>query len=286
MKPVNLVELAHAVQTVEKKQAMARRLKEQEVQLAQARKMADLGIVAAGVAHEINNPNTFVRGNLQTLKRYWDAIETFIREAKAAGVESPAKLDMIAREMPGMFKALIEGTDRIKTIVEKTTAFTRLNSENNLNGVDLNHCVTQALEYQTVEGKESAVETHLETGLPQVGGARDELVEVIVELLKNSLKAVKDQENPCIEIRTYQATPERICLEIRDNGPGIEEKHKDRIFTPFFTTESRIGRPGLGLSKAFALVTGFGGEIRFNNEEGGGARFTVNLPVFNERICE
>ena len=120
----------------------------------------------------------------------------------------------------------------------------------------------------------------MENNLPQVGAARAELVEIIVELLKNGLKAVEGCDDPLIEIKTFLASPKRVHLQVEDNGHGIQEKHRDRIFTPFFSTDSRIGCPGLGLSKAYSLITGFGGEINFDATAGGGTRFTVQLNAY------
>ncbi|MEW5724959.1 MAG: response regulator, partial [Thermodesulfobacteriota bacterium] len=190
MKPVSLEELTLAVQTVEKRQALTRLLKEQEAKLEQARKMADLGLVAAGVAHEINNPNTFIRGNLQTLRKFWEVLEPFIKQAAASGLPVPDKLDFILEELPKTLSAMLTGTDRIRRIVDSTVAFTRPQGDDNLKAVDLNDCIHQVLNGLGPAGAGVNIVSRLEPGLPRVRATEDALGEVISELIRNSLRAV------------------------------------------------------------------------------------------------
>ncbi|MEW5723349.1 MAG: ATP-binding protein, partial [Thermodesulfobacteriota bacterium] len=88
------------------------------------------------------------------------------------------------------------------------------------------------------------------------------------------------RSEPRVEISTRCVSPREIVLVVEDNGVGIRNEDQPRVFTPFFTSEPMIGRPGLGLSKVFALVSGFGGEASFTSQEGRGARFNIKLPVF------
>ena len=282
-KPVNLEELSLAVSAIEKRQALDRRLKEQEVRLAQARKMADLGLVAAGMAHEINNPNTFVRGNIQTLMKVWDQVNSFIEEAKAAGVNPPPRLEYLQAETPNILEAMLKGTDRIRWIIDHVNAFSRVDEDEGLGLVDVNSCVLTALEGLGGHDGILAVVTSLAPDLPQVRATAESLSTVVTELVKNSLKAVDGRPEPRIVVATEYSDSDEIILTISDNGSGIKAEDKWNVCTPFFTTDPRIGRPGLGLSKVYALVLGFGGDITFSSKLEEGTVFTVKLPFDRKR---
>jgi len=282
MKPVNLEELAIAVDRIEKQQARDRKLKEHETRLVQARKMADLGLLAGGVAHEINNPNTFVRGNVQTLQRFWPTVEQFVRQARQAGVEPSAKLDFILEETPKIIEAMLEGTNRIKKIVEAMASFTGSDRDRPLIPVNINACVHKALDVLAEDLETVELKVNLQSNLPPVGGLPEELVDVTVELLKNSVKALHGRPEPRIRITT-ESPPHLVRLMVEDNGPGIKAEDQSRIFSPFFSGDPRIGRPGLGLSKVYAAVRRFGGETTLSSNESQGTAFIISLPVLGER---
>ena len=276
MKPVNMEELGHAVEAVEAKLQMAARLREQECRLAEAKKMASLGLVSAGVAHEINNPNTFIRGNVQTLQKFWERLDPFVRRALEAGVERPAQLDFILEETPHLLEAMLAGTDRITGIVGKLSAFRQMDSIEALRAADFNGVILLVLESFGPAAK--VVRSQLDLTLPPVRADEHDLADIVRELVENSLEAVCEQPEAEIEIRTRESESGLVELSITDNGRGIRKEYHDKIFTPFFTTAPRIGRPGLGLSKVYALVKGLGGDVFFSSEEGKGATFTVRLP--------
>lgn len=278
MKPVNLEEMAMAVAKTEERQALTRKLKEQEERLAQARKMAELGLIAAGVAHEINNPNTFIRGNVQTLKKFWEVLEPFYHQAVQSGITPPSKMDFITREMPKILEALLHGTDRIKKIVDSMASFTRLEANTQVTA-DLNDCVNETLSKETPDLSAIHVETCLAGHLPAVRASREGLEEIISELMRNSCKAVTNCPDPKVIIKTKHVSPEEIMLIVEDNGVGIKTDDQQKIFTPFFSTDPRIGQPGLGLTKLYALVRCFGGEVSFNSQENRGTVFQITLPA-------
>jgi signal transduction histidine kinase len=282
MKPINLEELTLAVETIEKRLAMARRLKEQETMLSRARKMADLGLVAAGVAHEINNPNTFIRGNIQTVEKFWEIIHRYCQSAMKAGLEPQPRLEFVLEEMPKVLKAMLEGTERIKDIVDKMATFTRLKEGDQYLISDLNQCVLKAVKALERLASEVDLDCILARDLPLIVASEEELGEVVTELITNAHKATRGQENPKIKIRTSLFSEDLVLLQIEDNGVGIKETDQSKIFTPFYTTDPRIGRPGLGLSKVYALLHGFGGEIIFSSKESTGTTFTIKLQVVGQ----
>ena len=278
MKPVSMEELSLAVQTVEKRQSLARRLKEQEAKLAQARKMADLGIVAGGVAHEINNPNTFIRGNIQTLQKFWEVMAPYLKQAVEAGVTPPDRLNFIIEELPKTLEAMLTGTERIKKIVENTATFTRLANNDGVISVDLNECVQGALNGLCGTLGMIGMDLRLTPDLPPVRGTRDAVMEIVTELIRNGARAVATRIGPRIAISTAKDPSGEAILTVEDNGAGIREEDRAKVFTPFFTTETRIGTPGLGLSKVYALARSFGGDVYFTSRHGHGSTFNVRLP--------
>ncbi|MBU2552346.1 MAG: response regulator [Proteobacteria bacterium] len=277
MKPLRLEEAALAVERIDTKRALQARLQEQEDRLLRAQKMADLGLVAAGVAHEINNPNTFVQGNIQTLAKFCQIIKEYIHRAEAAGVAKPDRLDFVIQELPGVLKASLEGTERIRRIVNNLAAFTRRDPDENLGDIDLNQSVGQAIEAMGDVLGGVRVKTLLASGLPPVRAAQRELIDIVTEILKNSVKALDGCQDPEIEINTYQSSPDSVVLAVEDNGPGVDPKNLDKVCVPFYTSDPIIGRPGLGMSKVYARVTRFGGDIVLANRPDRGFRVTIRL---------
>ena len=191
MKPINLDELILAVDNVAHKQALTRKLRKQEAKLNQARKMADLGLVAAGVAHEINNPNTYLRGNVQTLLKFWEVIDPFLRRTMADAKTPLSKLEFILDEMPRVLDAMLDGTSRIMKIVENTATFTARDPGGNQDAVDLNECITRALGLASRLLEKVTLNINLEENLPHVRGMEDGLIDVVSELLKTVSKRPK-----------------------------------------------------------------------------------------------
>ncbi|MBF0529910.1 MAG: response regulator [Deltaproteobacteria bacterium] len=278
LKPVNLEEMTMAVKNIEERQAMIKKLREQEARLAQARKMSDLGLVSAGVAHEINNPNTFIRGNLQVLNRFWSILEPFCTQAIKSGVNPPPKIDFIILEIPKILDALLHGTERIKMIVDSMATFTRLDSDASM-AANLNECVLEIVTTKVSALNSIRVETLLTNDLPLIQASQDGLQEIVTELLNNSITAMNNSDNPMLTIRTEKISRDEVILIVEDNGVGIKPEHQSKIFTPFFSSTPKIGRPGLGLSKLYALVCSFGGEISFTSKENQGTAFKVKLPI-------
>lgn len=283
MKPVSLDELSLAVNAVAERQALARKVADQEIRLRRARKMADLGIVAGGVAHEINNPNTFIRGNVQTLKKYWGMIEAYLEKAREAGVESPPRLDYALGEVPGMLDAMLEGTDRIRRIVSAASTVIRAQADSGVYSVDLNACVQEAINETAAEASDVTIRFTPESELPPVRASEQEMIEVVRELIKNAVSAVEGMPGGLVELATGLVGPGEASLIVSDNGTGIPDEIRTKVFTPFFSGDSRIGRPGLGLSKVYALVRRFGGETDFDSQRNQGTKFRIKLPVFVER---
>ncbi len=229
--------------------------------VGQAQKLAAIGELVAGVAHELNNPLTGILGFTQLL----------LREAP----ESPfrADLDKVANE-----------ARRAARIVRNLSAFARQQPLSR-RLVDVNELLVKTLELRGYQLRAARIAVTLEadSDLPRVLADPDELQQVFLNIVNNAEQAMTGQQaEKRLHIRSLSAAPETIRVEFQDTGPGIPEESLDRIFDPFFTTKEPGRGTGLGLSVCYGIVRGHGGQISAGNEPGGGAVFTVDLPLHSE----
>jgi nitrogen fixation/metabolism regulation signal transduction histidine kinase len=241
------------------------REKEFQAQFYQAEKMATVGTLAAGVAHEINNPLTAILGFAQGLQR---------RNSKLQG-----KID---EELLADFKeyteTIIKECLRCRDIVQTLLTFSRPTASS-IGHVDLNQCVTDTLfilKHHFKEHHDLTVKTELQTNLPAILGDESQLKQVIINLLTNAFDATGAGGR--ILIKTQTETENRITLIIEDNGCGIPLEARDKLFEPFFTTKPVGKGIGIGLSTCYSIVNNHRGEISVTSAVGKGSAFKVSLP--------
>ena len=240
------------------------RLREAEAQLVQQEKMASLGVLSAGIIHEINNPLNFAATNLFALRKQ---VATLPPAPQAAIGEILSDIE--------------DGLARVKNIVSDLRLFTHPDS-GVLEMVPLQEVVQAALRYLSGEIPESVrVEVQIPPGL-MVRANRNKLVHVLINLVENSLDALRlksfGSETPCIRIAAH-AEQERIRLQVWDNGPGIAPEHLPRVFDPFFTTKDVGQGTGLGLSICYRLLQECQGTIQVQSEPGRYCLFTLEFPA-------
>lgn len=226
--------------------------------LLQTEKMAALGQLVSGIAHELNNPLTSIMGYAQLL----------------LGRSSP--------EAPGSeAKMIFEEAERARHIVKNLLFFAR-KAESERTRVDINEIIerTVALRGYELKIENIVVATNLAPELPPTLADPFQLQQVILNLLVNAEQAILEGRGQGrIEIRTRKISPARLAIEVRDDGPGIPPENVSRIFDPFFTTKAPGVGTGLGLSIVYGLIEQHGGEVTFENLRGGGAKFTLELPI-------
>ncbi|WP_298273394.1 PAS domain-containing sensor histidine kinase [Geobacter sp.] len=237
----------------------------QEMHLIQSEKMSSIGVLATGIAHEINNPLTSVAGYAEALLRRFRDEPALTRDARL-GV-FPQYLEVIVRE-----------SYRCKAIIDHLLSFGR-KSDGIAIPVDMNAILREILEllrhqrsYQQIE-----VVTSLKDGLPRVLGDPSGLRQVCMNLLVNAHQAIEGSGR--VEVTTDAADDATVSIAIRDTGAGIPPDMIDRIWDPFFTTKEVGKGIGLGLALTFDIVKRHGGEIRVESRVGEGSLFTVILPV-------
>jgi len=236
-----------------------------EAQLRRAQKLEALGRLAAGIAHEINNPLAFVIANLQYVRR---AIDLPPEELARAPLE----------ELSSALAEACVGGERIKQIVRDLKAFAQPHDES-LAVVDVRPVLDFSLKMAAAEIRRRAQLVTRFEEVPAVWAISGRLEQVFVNLLVNAAQAIApgavDQNQIRVTVRTLD---DDVAVEISDTGAGIPPANLDRIFDPFFTTKPVGVGTGLGLSICHSIVTAFGGDLTVESEEGKGSTFRVTLP--------
>jgi signal transduction histidine kinase len=275
-----------------------RALEERQVQLIQAEKLASIGQMAAGVAHEVSSPVGYVMSNLGVLNQYVSSIIPLLelqrellgaqgagqqetREALLARLEAEwkrADVASILEDLPGLLEETVEGARRIKEIVQSLRMFAREDSgEPQL--ADLNEELESTLRMVWNQLKyKCTVERDLGP-LPRLRCHPNQLGQVFANLLVNAAQAIERQG--VIRIRTRHEGSE-VVVRISDTGHGMTPETRARLFTPFFTTKPRGQGTGLGLSVSQSIIARHQGRIEVESEPGQGTTFTVALPVTEE----
>jgi signal transduction histidine kinase len=272
------------------------RLKDTQDQLLQSEKMASIGQLAAGVAHEINNPIGYVHSNLGSLNDYtrdlFSLIEGYEAALRGAGELPPGiaqrltelrqryDLDFVARDLPQLLAESREGIDRVKKIVQDLKDFSHVGTSEEWVMADLHKGLDSTLNIVWSEVKYKA-EVHKHYGeLPLVECLPMQLNQVFMNLLVNAAQAMPKRGN--ITIRSG-VDGECVWLSIADDGEGIPEALMQRIFDPFFTTKPVGKGTGLGLSLSYGIVKKHQGRIEVKSRAGEGAEFRITLPIVQAR---
>lgn len=255
--------------------------------LIQADKMATLGVLVAGVAHEVNNPNGLILLNLPILKDvYQDALETLEARYREQGDFLVAGLpySRMRDEVPQMLVDMSDGAARIKRIVEDLKDYARQDSVVRREPFDLNAVAQAAVRLvdTSLRRATTCFEAIYCTPLPQVSGNALRIEQVVVNLLINACQALPSNERGIFLATGYDLEAGEVRLTIRDEGIGIPPESLGRLTDPFFTTKRESGGTGLGLSISAGIVQEHGGSLRFDSPPGQGTTATLTLPLFNE----
>jgi signal transduction histidine kinase len=283
-------------ETVRSERAAIRALEQAQSQLVQSEKLAGLGQMVAGVAHEINNPLAFVSNNLAVLQRDVAAIrELVILQQEVLGAaaallekdhadsltnlrDHSERIDLTYTlgNLPNLTKSSREGLKRIQQIVKDLRNFARLD-ESDLHEVDLNEGIESTVNMTRSRAEEKGVRIELGLGpLPLVACHPAKMNQVVMNLVVNAIEA--SSAGGKVSVSTAQESA-GIRIEVADEGCGIDPGIRDRIFDPFFTTKPIGQGTGLGLSISYGVVKEHGGSIEVESAVGRGARFVVHLPL-------
>ncbi|WP_228716970.1 ATP-binding protein [Billgrantia pellis] len=257
-------------------------LAEVDSQLLQSEKMAAIGQLAAGVAHEINNPIGYVFSNLKTLAGYVDDLIAIIDATdKVASLDELRKVKekleyhYIREDVQALISESEEGIGRVKTIITALKDFSHIDEET-FRPADLHRGLDSTLNLVGNELKYKAKVVKAYGDLPEIECIPSQLNQVALNLLTNAAHAIENQG--VIHLSTG-CKDGMVWFEVRDNGYGIKPEHLGRLFEPFFTTKAVGEGTGLGLALSSSIVQKHGGRIEVESEEGQGSRFRVWLPI-------
>ncbi|TLU99495.1 sensor histidine kinase [Dyadobacter luticola] len=274
-------------------------LKDAQTQLLDSEKMASLGQLTAGIAHEINNPINFVSSNIRPLRRDIDdvleildsygeiqevtSVETVQKKiSEVEALKEELDLDYIKTELDTLLKGIEDGAQRTVEIVKGLKIFSRVD-ETDLNLVNINEGIESTLiilNYQMG----NAIRLVKDLGnIPSIECYAGKLNQVFMNILTNAIYALLKEKfetkEPTIWVKTWLKDPEHIAISMRDNGPGMPPEVRAKIFEPFFTTKQVGDGTGLGLSIVFKIIEVHSGNIQVNTEVGQGTEFLITLPV-------
>jgi signal transduction histidine kinase len=238
--------------------------------LRRSQKLESIGQLAAGIAHEINNPMAFVRTNLAVLREEWHALRKEIQDAGRA----PALQGRFS-ECESLIDESLEGIERTIAIARDMREFAHSGNDPRA-AVDLNGVVEGCVRVAGAHHKRpTRIEEHYGT-LPPVWGSAGQLRQVFLNLIVNALDVVGARG--CVRVETLLEGTHAV-VRVRDDGPGILPEHRERLFDPFFTTKPAGEGTGLGLYISHQIVRGHGGEITVDSAPDQGATFEIRLPL-------
>jgi len=275
-----------------------RQLQASQAQLVQSEKMASLGQMVAGVAHEINTPLGYVRNNVEMIRAVFDQAGQVLDEQERLGqllVDEAADEAALAQQMQksaalmaelrdsqvledarALFDDTLFGVDTIKDLVVNLRNFTRLDQAK-VADVSLNDCLDQTLTIanNVLKGKVEVIRRYGE--IPTVRCSPSQINQVLLNIMTNAAQAIEHDQGRLL-LKT-EADGDWVRVHIQDNGKGMPAETLNRIFDPFFTTKPVGQGTGLGLSISYKIVQAHGGQINVVSEPGRGTKFVVSLPV-------
>lgn len=273
------------------------KLSDAQSKLIQSEKLASIGQLAAGVAHEINNPIGFIFSNFGTLEQYledlfqmldaYEQAEASVSDgaalARIRSLKADLDIDYLKEDIPNLMSESRDGIQRVRKIVQDLKDFSRVDARQEWESVDLHAGIDSTLNIVNNEIKYKADVVKHYGALPEVQCLPSELNQVFMNLLVNAAHAIT-AERGTITISTGVEGP-NVWVEVADTGAGIAQENLQRIFDPFFTTKPVGKGTGLGLSLSYGIVQKHTGRMEVHSELGVGTRFRVTLPIQHEEAA-
>lgn len=261
-------------------------LKRTQQQLLQSEKMASLGKLVAGVAHELNNPISFVLGNMHAMqrytprmKRYMDAAHNGMPHEELETLRTELRIDHILNDLAPLLAGAVEGAERTRDIVDGLKRFSASDRNENIE-FNLAETIERSVHWVT---RATPVNFRVSMEIPKelsAFGSPGQIQQVVINLVQNAADATEGQSQAELSI-IADANENEIVILFRDNGQGIAEQALSKIFDPFYTTKPVGKGTGLGLSISYGIVERHGGQLSASNTAGGGAEFKLCLPCSN-----
>lgn len=256
-------------------------------QLFQASKMASLGTLVSGVAHEINNPISFVMLNGPILQKAWQGVKPILDEHRRANGDfqiANMSYTQLSERIPLLLSGITDGAKRVKAIVSDLKEFTRQSRPELRDMVNVNKAVKTAvgLVSNLMRKSTNRFSALYEPDVPLVKGSIQRIEQVIINLLVNACQALSDNQQAIAISTAYDSELDCVVVEIQDEGEGMSPEILQRIKDPFFTTKRESGGTGLGLAISEKIITDYRGTMVFDSVLGQGTSVKVSLPVSSE----
>lgn len=258
-----------------------------EKQLLQADKMASLGVLVAGVAHEINNPATSLMLNATNLKKAWQSFSPILDEyymKHTDRVVCSMPYADLSKRIDLMLNAMEDSVAKIKKIISELKDFSRPAETDMDNEVDINLVIKKSLDltHSILKKATHHLSVDYENELPKISGDPQKLQQVMINLLVNACQALENPEQS-IHVKTSKSPDSHfIVIEVSDTGPGVLPENLEKLKDPFFTTRRDDGGTGLGLSISEKIVYDHKGTLNFTSEFEKGLSVTIRLPFINK----
>jgi signal transduction histidine kinase len=280
---VHIIEVTERVELEKKLEVISRKHHDQ---LLQADKMISLGILASGMAHEINNPNNSIMLNVSVLQKAWDSIIPVLNEfhrEKGDLVVGGMKYDKMKKKMPSLFSGVLESSKKIQRIVNDLKYFSGKDVISIKSQVDIESVVSSAISLtgNMIHKSTRNFKAVYEKNLPNVMGNFQNLEQVIINLVQNACQALENPGGGVFITVTYDRKNREIVVGVKDEGSGIPGKDLKYITEPFFTSRRSSGGTGLGLYMSSKIISDHGGTIRFFSTPGEGTTVEVRLPALD-----
>ena len=301
LKPTDREVFLMAINRSLEKKSLKESLSSKTQQLITSEKMASLGLLATGIAHEINNPTTFIKTNLQLIGEYIKRLGPKLEEMdKRENQEYVTNL--LLNEFPQMIEEALTGTERIEKIVSGIKHYAHLGDEKFDKDIDIREVISQSVNLVKAKLRKNVTITESYMNLREIKGHFSKLEQVFVNLLVNASDSITDKvekkraegDTEFTGLVDVSATiiggeevggikaPDHLVLTFFDNGEGIPESKVPKIFDPFFTTKSIGEGTGLGLYICHDIISQHGGEITVQSDPGEGTAFIIRLPVVSQ----
>lgn len=272
-------------------QAANETIADTQAKLLQSEKLASLGQLSAGIAHEINNPIAFIHSNVKSLSEYVDVYQKLLqlfqssRDVKQdeidalmlriAELEEEEDIEFINEDINSLIGDTLDGALRVKDIVKGLQEFSHINGDAKTS-CDINACLNSTLKIVKNDFKNRCTVVTDFDEIPLVHANQGEINQVLLNLLVNGGHAVGT--NGTVSLKT-EFVDGMVVISVQDDGSGIEQANLDKIFDPFFTTKEVGVGTGLGLSISYGIIKDHGGTISVESEIGQGSTFTIRLPA-------
>ena len=263
----------------------------QQQQLVQADKLASIGTMVAGVAHEINNPNHLIQMNAEILEGFCQPLLSVLEDLPASSLKTVINgldLEEVLKTIPELLTDVRSSSQRISRIVNDLKDFSRPQEKSEYVPTQLNEVLEKTLNLLSslLEKAPVTIETNFAKNLPLVMADSQRLEQVLVNLIMNAIEA-SDGGDKRIAIRTLLHEPDhKVRCEVEDEGQGISEDALPRIFDPFFTTKQDKGGTGLGLAISYRLIQEHGGTLTAHVKETGGTIMSIHLAAIPSAVMQ